>query len=1124
MRTCLLFFIITTTLFYNNYCKAQDVHFDTVVQPEGGWGAIHAIAQDYQGFLWIATDNGLYKYDGLEYISYRNEPSNSNSVARDWIESLYADKDGFLLIGTHGSGLDRFDISTGKFTHYRYNDKDNSSLSNDIVTAIIKDKQGILWIGTHDGLNRFDTNTGKFTRYKNNAQDSLSLSDNQVRVLFVDHEGILWVGTKSPWEHDGGTRIGGLNKFIRKTGKFTRYMHNPADSQSIIDNCVTAIFEDSRGVFWIGTAGNGVDVMNKAKGTFQHYLYNNADSGKLTPALINHPSAPSYDYITFIKEDNKKKLWIGTLLSGLNIYDPATQKINYYGSLKTSKEQIADNKFSSVFNTADGLFWLGAWSGNLYKINPYKTPVPTVNIGKEASDFYEDSNGDLWMTAFGGLLKKSRNGSLAQFLINKQPSSADNNLTAITEDNDHSLWFASMQSGVYHFNPITKALVHFHREDGKANGLICDTVLSIAKSKDNKLWIGTANGLDLIDISSGTIKHYVHDAKDTNSLGGTNFSDVGSGIYCVTITRNNNVWLTVANAVNRLDKTTDHFKRYIFNIYPNYILEDKDENIWVATDAGLFRYDKKADIFLRFYDSSGILKTNTRIYNISEDNRKNLWLRIDKGFIKLNPHNSEASIYKNDGNPSGSPVLKSYTTKSGEILSGVNSGYYDFYPDNFLKDPAPVIAVTGFSLLEQPLTPKGEDLLNKPVNETNEIHLKHNQNIFSFEFTCIDFTGNGEKKYILYMLDGYDKNWRKAESLETAKYYSVPPGKYFFKVKALGSDGIWAEKNISVIISPPWWTTWWAFCIYGVLFIAVMYMLQRLQKQRVIQIERNRTRERELAQAKEIEKAYEKLKSTQAQLIQSEKMASLGELTAGIAHEIQNPLNFVNNFSEVNKELVDELQSELQLGDVKNAIAISNNIKENEEKINYHGKRADAIVKNMLQHSRQTKGVKEPTDINKLADEYLRLSYHGLRAKDKNFNADFKTEFDESIGKINIVPQDIGRVLLNLFNNAFYAVNEKLTANRLPLTDNYKPTVTVQTKKLNDKVEIKITDNGNGIPQNIIDKIFQPFFTTKPTGEGTGLGLSLAYDIITKEHNGTIKAESKEGEGSEFIIDLSLKE
>ncbi len=255
------------------------------------------------------------------------------------------------------------------------------------------------------------------------------------------------------------------------------------------------------------------------------------------------------------------------------------------------------------------------------------------------------------------------------------------------------------------------------------------------------------------------------------------------------------------------------------------------------------------------------------------------------------------------------------------------------------------------------------------------------------------------------------------------------------------------------------------------------------------------------------------LKATQAQLIQSEKMASLGELTAGIAHEIQNPLNFVNNFSEVNSELVDEIENENSIDEIK---TIAADIKLNSEKILFHGRRADAIVKGMLQHSRQTKGIKEPTDINALCDEYLRLSYHGLRAKDKGFNADFKTNFDETIEKIKIVPQDIGRVLLNLFNNAFYAVNEKQKTS----DEKYKPLVSVQTKKVNDKIEITVSDNGSGIPQNITDKIFHPFFTTKPTGQGTGLGLSLAYDIITKEHNGTIKVESKEGEGSMFIIQL----
>ena len=266
-----------------------------------------------------------------------------------------------------------------------------------------------------------------------------------------------------------------------------------------------------------------------------------------------------------------------------------------------------------------------------------------------------------------------------------------------------------------------------------------------------------------------------------------------------------------------------------------------------------------------------------------------------------------------------------------------------------------------------------------------------------------------------------------------------------------------------------------------------------------------------------LEASFNNLKSTQSQLIQSEKMASLGELTAGIAHEIQNPLNFVNNFSEVNKELIDEMQQELKAGKIDDAIEISNDIKANEEKINHHGKRADAIVKGMLQHSRSSSGVKEPTDINALADEYLRLAYHGLRAKDKSFNATMKTDFDETIGNVNIIPQDIGRVILNLITNAFYVVDEK----KKQQPNGYEATVSVTTKKISDKVSIFVKDNGNGIPQKVLDKIFQPFFTTKPTGQGTGLGLSLSYDII-KAHGGELKVETKEGEGATFIVQLPM--
>ena len=261
-------------------------------------------------------------------------------------------------------------------------------------------------------------------------------------------------------------------------------------------------------------------------------------------------------------------------------------------------------------------------------------------------------------------------------------------------------------------------------------------------------------------------------------------------------------------------------------------------------------------------------------------------------------------------------------------------------------------------------------------------------------------------------------------------------------------------------------------------------------------------------------KSLEELRAAQAQLIQSEKMASLGELTAGIAHEIQNPLNFVNNFSEVSKELLDEMKAELEKGNIDDAKEITADVIQNLEKILHHGKRADGIVKGMLQHSRSSSGKKEPTDINTLADEYLRLAYHGLRAKDNYFNAVLKTDFDENIGNVSIVPQDIGRVILNLVTNAFYSVTDK----RKHRTD-YEPEVMVSTKRLDhsNAFQIKVRDNGNGIPKKILDKIFQPFFTTKPTGQGTGLGLSLSYDII-KAQGGDLTVETEEGEYAEFII------
>jgi len=402
--------------------------------------------------------------------------------------------------------------------------------------------------------------------------------------------------------------------------------------------------------------------------------------------------------------------------------------------------------------------------------------------------------------------------------------------------------------------------------------------------------------------------------------------------------------------------------------------------------------------------------------------------------------------------------------------------------------------------------------LDTNISEASSVTLPYDYNSLSFEFASIHFSRPAKNK-LAFMLKGIDADWNYSNR-RFASYSNLPPGNYEFLIKGANGDGIWNPdiSTLKISITPPWWKTWWAYLLYGVLVLLLLRQLYNFQKARTIRIERQKIQQRELQQAKEVEKAYAELKFTQAQLIQSEKMASLGELTAGIAHEIQNPLNFVNNFSEVSNELMEEMREELDKGDIEEAKALSDDIRGNLEKITHHGKRADAIVKGMLAHSRAGKGEKEPTDLNALAEEYLKLSYHGLRAKDKSFNADFKTDFDPDLPKVNVVPQDIGRVLLNLINNAFQACAQSGIEN---------PLISVKTERnTSDEIRITITDNGHGIPDDIKDKIFQPFFTTKPTGQGTGLGLSLSYDIV-KAHGGNLSVVSKENEGSEFVILLN---
>ena len=623
-------------------------------------------------------------------------------------------------------------------------------------------------------------------------------------------------------------------------------------------------------------------------------------------------------------------------------------------------------------------------------------------------------------------------------------------------------------------------------------------------------------GLMRYDPKDHSINHFYSKEDDSSTLSSNHVGKIYED-------RSGVLWMGSDNGINRLDKKTGKFVRYLAgNGWALYVYQDSEGNLWSGAEKGLYKYDKKLDRFFNFIDTQSELNFAS-FGGVTEDDAKTLWFFSQSAIISLNLVTHQTFMYgsKYGVVPNSMATWKAaYKNRQGRIFIPNGIGFYTFFPGELTGKTDFKIITTNLLINSLPVLPGKESIIQKPVEDIDELVLPYNQNNVAFNFAAIDYREPQATRYFT-MLQNYDDVWREALYEKGSSFYNLPPGKYVYKIKAFNTDGTKAEKAINIVITPPWWKTWWAYSVYGLLLLATIFVIYRYQKQRIINIERQKRQQFELVQAKEIEKAYTELKATQAQLIQSEKMVSLGELTAGIAHEIQNPLNFVNNFSEVNKELLAEMNEEIEKGNYDEVKLIAKDITANEEKINHHGKRADAIVKGMLQHSRSSTGVKEPTDINALCDEYLRLCYHGLRAKDKSFNVTLKTDFDETIEKINIIPQDIGRVILNLITNAFYVIDEKKKSH----IDNYEPTVEVTTSRTppswgrGNGVIISVKDNGNGIPQKILDKIFQPFFTTKPTGQGTGLGLSLSYDIV-KAHGGELKMETKQGEGSEFIIVL----
>jgi len=982
LKHCIVIFLLI--LSKENTAQTQDVKFNLITGSNGiSLGKINGMARDIHGVMWFSdqTNRCIVSYDGNRMTRYQNDPKKTNSLGGYYPECLFADSSGIIWIGFYGMGLDRFDPETNTFTHYRHNGNDSASLSNDSVTAIQVDHLGNIWIGSYGGLDLLDQKTGKFKHYSRNAQDPSSLSSRMVRALYEDHEGTLWVGCGFVW--DNNKADGGLNRFDRKTGTFTRYVNIPNDPHSLIDNKVRAIFEDSKGNFWIGTMGDGLHSLDRKTGLFERHLFDPSKPDKLArPALRS-----ADDHITFITEDAKKNLWIGTLTNGLVRYDPATKKITRFGNNADGSGNFKDNSGWWVNSTPDGLFWVSTQEASLYKIDLFTNTIPRFDYGGDMSVnvMYEEPGKAYWYGSDNmGLVRKDiKTGATQQFSDEKILGSSS--VSTIRKDKQGYFWLGT-RGGLIRFEPQSQAFTQFQYDANNNESLSNNRVFDICDDGEF-LWTATEGGLSKLNKKTGKFTRYLYNPADTNSI---------SNDIVITLFKDetNDLWIGTWNngGINRMNIITGKFKRYLQGHSIIQFHKDADGVIWAAATSGLFRYNKRDDDFYPFTEeNTGIAIEN--VGSLVADNENNLWLTSASGVYRLNKERTQAVLFGKESGVIGEDVRYSWIKKmsDGKIYIPGYYAYYAFDPGKLnINSVLPKIYFSNLWLNSKDIKPGSDGPLHEPLFIAKEINLLYDQNVFSISFTSVDYSNSTDKR-IYYKLENYDKDWRQSNAENRVYYFKVPPGKYIFRIKAVNSsNGTWVEKSITINISSPWWTRWWAYCIYGLSFILLALWIHRYQKNRLLKAERERTRVRELAQAKEIEKAYHELKTTQQQLIQSEKMASLGELTAGIAHEIQNPLNFVNNFSEVNKELIDEMQQELKAGNSDEAIAISANIRDNHEKITFHGKRADAIVKGMLQHSRSSSGVKEPTDINALADEYLRLAYHGLRAKELETSTSFR--------------------------------------------------------------------------------------------------------------------------------------
>ena len=1070
------------------------------------YGRTTCFLKDVYGFLWVGTQNGLNRFDGNHFVNYLKNQMGTHTILDNHILNLVEDSAHNIWIGTE-KGLSRYDIKADSFVILL-----PDTLSPDqMMIPIWSTREEIFCIESDSLFTSYNVHT--LARKKWAAlPGKLDFRGSLSQSVYEPKTNSIWLLPAS------GSLFSksGIFCFSLTNGKLERFDW-------------TCFLNIQDHFHW--TEGMCYDRKRNA-------LWLNSPDGLIRFSLDDR----SYHYAKTLDKikgrgigiqlDDQNRIWMGTAEEGIVIYDPENETCKKILTEDSVLQKFVNGQNYRIFCDHQGIVWVGYWPDypkGIFQLIPSSKSF--VHYPHQAGKLHALSSGygsqlrqaenKIWVFAAPGLNIFDPLTGWFELIESKD-------LKGIPPHEDADFMDAGRSPG--------KILLTLNQDGGLFEADVKDKICIPIPVKDEQGRIipkiqfddGPAyNQGHLIWLISDT-RHRIFLLRKDSAVAHSLFFFPKKQVK--TLSTDGENYLFVKFSEDIPGNTYQFYQGKwmmiptpLDSIYWNKIIYDSaDLSWWVGGYGKIYHFSKNFHLIRQYGYEEGVPIIN--VWAIKPDDLGNIWFNTEVSIAKINQSTQRISLLsEKDGLlHQGFKLISNdiVNDSAGDLYFMGYNGLDRINPHKIISSYPPSLVYFKSLEVNQAKIP-----LPTGINNIKELTLAYDENSMSIETGVIDYYSRGNS-HIRYRL-GKSSPWQYGASEFTIHYEGLPPGYYqlFIQASNNANDYNGPEKVLDIHIHFPWWQTWWAYGVFAVLLIFSIWFIvwyrSKTLKARNTQLEEKidlRTRELHLSMVE--------LKDTQTQLIQREKMASLGELTAGIAHEIQNPLNFVNNFSEVSTELIEELREEeaSPQRDASTVQQLLDSIDQNLQKITHHGKRADAIVKGMLQHSRVSTGKKQPTEMNSLIGEYIHLAYNGLRVRIPAFYSEIYKELDETLGKINIAPEEIGRVLLNLLNNAFYAVNEK----RILLGETFKPGVLISTRLLkhaktgSDLLEIRIRDNGMGINPDIMNKIFQPFFTTKPTGEGTGLGLSLSYDIVTKVYGGELTANTIRGEYAEFIVLLPI--